>query len=166
MSSAAPKARKPAGAADGKRRADLAAIHMAQKALGLSREDAEAVKLAITGKSSAADMTAPQRAKLLAHLSAQQERAGVPRPRRPAPPPGVAGAHEDWHAERWFKCRAIWTALHDAGAVRSGTDASLMAYVARQTGVDQWQWLNGYQMNTVVESLKKWAWRVGARGTL
>lgn len=39
----------------------LAAIHMAQKALCLSADDATALKLAVTGVASAADMTASQR---------------------------------------------------------------------------------------------------------
>lgn len=47
-------ARRPAS-----RNNDLAAIHIATKALGLTTEDAQALKLHVTGKASAKDMTVP-----------------------------------------------------------------------------------------------------------
>jgi phage gp16-like protein len=138
------------------RQAQLAAIHMAQKALNMSAEDASACKLAVTGKASSADMTAAQRAQYLAHLAGLQGR-----PVRPAlkDSPAMKRAVADPTDKRWLKARMLWALLAQAGAVRANTDAALTAYVKRQTHVEAWRFLNGYQVNTVIESLKRWCVR-------
>ncbi len=136
------------------RQSHLAAIHIAQKALGLSKDDAEALKLAITGKASAADMTAPQRRQYLAHLSGLQGRN-----KPPGRAPGQRSV-DDAQDERWSKARALWHTLAGAGLVRTDTDAALLAYVKRQTHVDAWRFLNGYQINSVIEALKAWCSRI------
>lgn len=139
----------------------LAAMHIAQKALGLSADDAAALKLAVTGKSSAADMSEAQRRKYLAHLSSLQARMGgtatQDRPPRPARQRAVA----DGQDERWGKAQLLWTALAQAGHINADTDAALLAYVKRQTGVDAWRFLNSQQINTVIEAIKRWCLRVG-----
>lgn len=142
------------------RQSHLAAIHMAQKTLGLSAEDAVSVKLAVTGVASAADMTALQRKQYLAHLSAQQERAGLIAP-RPQKRPHLHRTVNDDQDERWGKARALWHALAAAGVVRSNTDSALMTYVKRQTKLEHWRFLNSYQVNAVIEALKKWCVRSG-----
>ena len=62
----------------------LAAIHIAEKALHLSREDAAALKLQVTGLASSADMNASQRAHYLAHLAVLQAKAAEARGEKPA----------------------------------------------------------------------------------
>jgi hypothetical protein len=64
----------------------LAAIHISEKALGMSRDDAAVLKLQITGHPSSKDMTAQQRARYLAHLAGLQG----PRPAPSAPRPPAA----------------------------------------------------------------------------
>ena len=140
------------------RQSHLAAIHMAQKALGLSADDAQALKLAVTGMASSADMGAAQRAQYLAHLSGLQERAGLIAP-RPGKRPVVQRSAQDDQDERWGKARALWHALAVAGVVHTDTDAALQAYVKRQTKLEHWRFLNGYQVNAVIEALKKWCLR-------
>lgn len=130
----------------------LAAIHIAQKALGLSPDDACALKLAITGKASAGDMSAPQRRQYLAHLSGLQGKRGGGLPRV---------ARNDDLDERWYKARALWAALAKASQVHTDTDAALMAYVKRQTHLEHWRFLNGHQVNSVIEALKRWCVRTG-----
>lgn len=142
------------------RQSHLAAIHMAQKALGLSADDASALKLAVTGKASSADMSAAQRKHYLAHLSSLQQRAGLIAP-RPQKRPHLQRSMDDADDERWCKARALWHALAASGVVRTNTDAALAAYVKRQTKVDAWRFLNSYQANTVIEALKKWCERSG-----
>lgn len=133
----------------------LAAIHMAQKALGLTNEDAAALKLAVTGQSSSKDMTAQQRARYLAHLSNLQGRMA------PAPKRSVAArSPDDAQDARWRKARAIWHELAVLGVVHTDTDTSLMHYVMRQTKLSAWRFLNGYQVNSVIEALKNWQARV------
>lgn len=154
------------------RRADLAAIHMAQKALGLSTDDASALKLAVVGVASSADMTDAQRRRYLAHLSNLQRRQKEQQaPQASVGPEQVAHAEPrralergqaDPHDERWAVARGLWTALHRADHVHVDSDKALLAYAVRQTKVEHWRFMNTHQMNTVVESLKKWAQRVKA----
>lgn len=142
----------------------LAAIHMAQKSLGLSKEDASALKFNKTGKYSAADMTALERRQYLAHLSDLQARSAVAQGRTPAYTPKRDPLYrtvDDDQDDRWGKARALWAALGSAGVVHTDTDAALMAYVKRQTHVEHWRFLNTVQVNSVIEALKRWCRRSG-----
>ena len=146
------------------RQAHLAAMHMAQKALGLTADDAAALKLAVTGVASAAEMTAAQRKQYLAHLSGLQERQQLAQGKKPTYSPArkpTERSEADTHDDRWAKARVLWAELAKAGAVHTDTDAALAAYAKRQTGVDAWRFLNTYQINQVLEALKRWARRVG-----
>lgn len=144
---------------------NLAAIHIAQKALGLSADDAAALKLSVVGVASSKDMTLAQQKRYLAHLSGLQERAALARGEQPAyrvkPRPAHHIASADDCEDRWHKARAMWAALARAGSVRTDTDAALLAYVKRQTQKDAWRWLNTHEINTVIEALKRWAKRTG-----
>jgi phage gp16-like protein len=62
--------------------------------------------------------------------------------------------------------RGLWLELHELGAVRNPSEASLANYVKRQTGVEALQWLNGEQSAQVIEALKQWRKRTAkAQGT-
>ncbi len=142
------------------RQSHLAAIHMAQKALHMSKEDASALKFNLTGKYSAAEMNALQRRQYLAHLSNLQAQVAAAKGEQPAYTPKPSRAIAGEQDERWFKARALWASLAAAGHVRTDTDAALTAYVKRQTHMDHWRFLNGHQVNSVIEALKRWCRRV------
>ncbi|MPS96264.1 gp16 family protein [Comamonas sp.] len=58
------------------------------------------------------------------------------------------------------KVRALWLFLHELGAVQDPSEAALTAYVKRIAKVDDVQWMrSGRRVETVIESLKKWAMR-------
>lgn len=144
------------------RNSHLAAMHMAQKALNLTAEEASALKLAVTGVASAADMTALQRRQYLAHLAGMQASAAVARGQKPAyvpKRPALVRNIDDAGDQQWGKARAVWHALAVAGVVRTDTDAALQAYATRQTGVDAWRFMTAHQITRVIEALKKWAKR-------
>ena len=122
------------------RKADLATIHCLQKELGLSKADSEALKLAITQRSSSADMNNAQRSQYIGHLRTLKERM-VPKPIYTAARPPVARSVDDQGDERWSKARALWTLLAQAGQVRADTDAALLVYVKRQTKLEAWRFL-------------------------
>lgn len=148
------------------RQAHLAAIHIAQKALRLTTEDAQALKSAVTGVASAGAMTPAQRRKYLAHLSTLQARQAVAQGGKPAYQPERPAHHlavDDAQDDRWHKARFIWANLARAGHVHTDTDAALMAYVKRQAHVEHWRFLNTVQINSVIEALKRWAARVGVK---
>ncbi len=133
------------------RGSDLARIHCLQKELKLSPEDAEAVKRAVTGVASSADMSVEQRAKVIAHLEGLVPRgdgrqaAKKPAKRLSAP---------------LRKMYALWQVLAGKKAVEHRSYAALEAYAKRQTGVDKLEWLNEPQQSLVIESLKAWVARV------
>lgn len=144
------------------RQSHLAAIHMAQKALGISADDAVSIKLHVTGKASAADMSALQRQVYLAHLSGLQASRALARGEKPAYTPKRRPLYrtvDDDQDERWGKARALWGALATAGVVRINTDAALLEWVKGQTKLDAWRFLNSYQINILIESLKHWCVR-------
>ena len=131
----------------------LAAIHVTHKALGLSKDDACALKQSVTGVASAGDMTEQQQRRYLAHLHRLQ--AATKAPGRPQ----VQRSVDDSQDNRWRKARALWHVLAVAGIVRENTDDALLAYVQRQTHMSAWRFLNGYQINGIIESLKSWCER-------
>lgn len=141
----------------------LAAIHIAFKAMGISKDDACALKQSITGKTSAADMTEQQRKRLLARLAELQADAATQRGEQPAYVPKRPPLHrtvDDDQDDRWGKARMLWAALATAGHVHTDTDAALMAYVCRQTKMEHWRFLNSHQVNSGIEALKRWCRRV------
>lgn len=143
------------------RNGDLAAIHIAQKDLGMTKEDAQALKLQLVGQASAADMTVAQRRIVLAHMSGLQAQAkGTPKPAYTGQRRELERSSSDDKDERWGKARALWSLLAQAGAVKVDTDAALRAYVKRQTKIEAWRFLNTHQVNSVIEGLKLWCKRV------
>jgi len=132
----------------------IGAIHAVQNKLGITGEDAESLKIAVVGVASSKDMTDAQRARYLAHLRAIEKTRLEHQPRTAA-----HRSADDAGDDRWSKARALWTLLAQAGQVQHDTDAALTAYVRRQTKVDSWRFLNGHQINTVIESLKRWCRR-------
>lgn len=142
------------------RRAHLAAIHIAEKALGLSKESASALKLQVIGTASSADMNARQRAQYLAHLSGLQRKYGQ-NTRLDLDRPALKRSVSDGLDDRWHKARMLWHVLAEHGQVQADTDEALMAYVKRQTRMEHWRFCNGYQINAVIEALKFWCARVG-----
>lgn len=152
---------KPASQAD--RRADLATIHVLQKELGLDKDSAEALKRALTGVASSADMSFEQRSKYIGHLKALKKRKLSPdratQSAYTAKRENVQRSEADAGDQRWSKARALWALMARNGVVQSDTDRALMAYVTRQTRVSHWRFLNGHQINAVIESLKAWCAR-------
>jgi len=142
----------------------LAAIHIAFKALGISKDDACALKQSVTGVASAGDMTEQQRKRLLAHLANLQAGQATAQGHKPAYVPTRPAAQrsvDDDQDERWSKARALWAALAQADQVKVDTDAALLAYAKRQTRVEHWRFMNSFQINSVIEALKRWCRRVG-----
>jgi len=142
------------------RQSKLAAIHMAQKALGMDDCDAMALKCNVIGKSSCGDMTDQQLSKYLAHLSGLQKKqapAGGHKPAHAHQRPALHRSIDDEQDARWHKARCLWAALAKAGVVRLDSDDALSAWVKRQAKVDSWRFLNTHQINNlVIEPLKKW----------
>lgn len=57
------------------------------------------------------------------------------------------------------KIRALWLFLHALGAVQDPSEKALAAYVKRIAKVDDLHWVRGRAVDTLIETLKKWAMR-------
>jgi phage gp16-like protein len=142
----------------------IAAIHVLKAQCKLSEADYRALLVELTGKDSCKAMHATQLAQVRSHLDNLAVRLGVATP-KPAFVPNpkftrqrAVGKRSDSDAsdERWLKARTLWAQLAQVGKVSVDTDAALLAYVKRQTQLEAWRFLNGYQINMIVESLKRW----------
>jgi phage gp16-like protein len=133
------------------RRADLAAIHVAKKALGWDDDTYRDVMFAVVGVRSSAELDFTGRRRFLAHLAdcqrREQQAAGGPKLH-----PAVKTELSPKQRLMW----SLWMRLADAGLVEHRTMTALMAFAKRQTGVDRLQWLQPAQTDLVIESLKKW----------
>lgn len=129
-------------------RADLAKIHLGKKALGLTEDDYRALLMRIAGVSSAANLTTAGMTRVLA----EYRRLGwsaVPARVRQSGKPGVRLIF------------GLWTELGRLGVVTAGRPA-LFAFVKRQTGVENPEWLAPGDVNKVIEGLKAMRARVSA----
>ena len=140
-------------AAKQQRRADLAAIHAAAAQLGMDtadrnpRSDYRAMLLQHGGKTSAADLDAAGRRRVLAHL-----RASLPRAAKPQ--------HGTWQAD---KMHALWEQLGRAGVLKDPSLQGLHAFVLARTGISSPAWLPAHSANAVIEALKAWLVRAAEK---
>jgi phage gp16-like protein len=146
---------------DEQRKRELGLIHMAKAHLQLSQADYEHVLREVTGKTSAADLDAAGRDKLLRHFKAKGFKVRT-----------KAGGMS-WGDPQRRKLRAMWYMLAEAGAVdrpANGTacDAAIEAWAKRQINgtplgpLDALRFANGEQLGKLIEEMKRWGQRVKA----
>lgn len=127
-----------------KRRRDLAAIHAAAAKLGMDTADRNpgseyrTMLQAQGGATSAADLTADGRRRVLAYLQRLHNPAG--RPKRTE--------SQQEHIER------RWRQLGEAGAINDASPESLARFVKRLAGVDNLRWITAMQGAKIIEALK------------
>jgi phage gp16-like protein len=135
------------------RRADLAAIHIAKKALGWSDDEYRDVLWVVCNVRSSAELDMGGRRRFLAHLQAcgWENRRAQPEgaKRKPWTPPQKL---------IW----SLWQQLGDAGLVQHRDRKALEAWVHRHTGVQKVEWLNRQQQQMAIEGLKAWLARAAA----
>jgi len=138
-------------------------IHVAKRDLALDDDTYRAMLLTVTGKDSSAGLSVPQLERVLAHMKAHgfkvRHKSPPDRPRDSRHPPGGLSRSIAQDAQS-KKIRALWLSLHDMGAVRDCSEAALGAYVKRITHCDALQWLDADQASRVIETLKKWQFRI------
>lgn len=125
------------------RRAAIAKIQIARKALALEEDSYRALLQRVAGVGSSTLCSDQQ---LIAVLE-EFKRLGFAAPtRKRSDKPHVR------------KIYALWRALKPH--LTNGSDAALAAFVKRQTGVDKPEWLDAVEGNKVIEGLKAWLWRM------
>ena len=124
-------------------------IQVARRDLGLDEPNYRGILFAQGGNDSLAAMPIDGMQKVLDYLKAQGFKVRSTKTDRKQ----ATGLDAS-------KVRALWLFLHELGAVRDPSEAALTAYVKRMAKVDDVQWMrNGRRVETVIESLKKWAMR-------
>jgi hypothetical protein len=116
-------------------------MHVAKRDLGLDDDDYRAVISRVTGKTSAKLMSIPEQQRCLAEFRRLGFESGQPR---------LEGPYVK-------KLQALWLSAYNLGIARSRTDAALIAFAHRQTGIDHVRWVrNGHDAARVIEGLKGW----------
>lgn len=131
----------------------LAMIHIARNQLSLDEETYRSIiRMMSNGRTdSSAQLDYAERNKLLDHFKARGFKTAPAKNAKTRPL-----ATDDQSK----MIRGLWIELFNLGAIANSSEASLAAFVKRQTGVNALQWLNSYQASQVIESLKKWVARV------
>lgn len=135
---------------EGGRRADLAAIHIAKKALGWDEDTYRDIMFTVTRIRSAGELDFTGRKRFLAHLQACMKQKGLA-PRQKA----AQAPRSPWTATQ-RRLWSLWQQLADAGLTAARDRKALDAWVQRQTGVDRLEWLTAQQIDLVIASAKKW----------
>ena len=149
---------------DPTRKRELALIHLAKATLGLSRDDYEHVLREVTGQTSAADLDAAGRDKLLRHFKSKgfvvKAKAGAARA-------------AFIRAPQVRKLQAMWYSLAEVGAVArpassEACNRAVEAWAREQLAgtplgpLDALRFATGAQLGKLIESMKGWMERVGA----
>lgn len=127
-------------------------IHIAKRDLQLDDDTYRQLLITVTGKSSTRDMTVPQ---LDTVLNAMKKRGFKIKAAKKA---SSARPLDDSPQSR--KIRSLWLEMADAGIIRDRSEAALVRWVKRETGIDSLQWLNSEQASAIIEKLKQWQRRV------
>lgn len=123
----------------------LAAIHVAKRQLGLDDETYRGALKAITGKTSAGDMTPAEHEKVLAEFRRRGFKAAS------------GGRNRPLEGRFAKKLQALWIGAWNLGLVRNRDDHALIAFCRRQTGIDEIRFLHRPgDAARVIEALKGW----------
>ena len=126
----------------------LKAIHVARRQLGLDDDDYRAMLERVTGKSSSTLLTSVESGKVLDEM----RRLGFkPLPRK------ADNSNVALSGPYAGKLIALWLSAWNLGVARSNTDAALIAFVERQTGIEHLNWVREQRdAMRAIEGLKKW----------
>ncbi|MEI9410734.1 regulatory protein GemA [Mesorhizobium salmacidum] len=122
----------------------LAAIHVANKQLGLDEDTARDLYQRVTGKRSLREMNDRE----LTFIITEQRQRGF----KPAEK-GLQGPFAK-------KLQALWIAAWNLGIVRDRTDAAMLSFVRRQTGIEHTRFLlDADDAAKAIDALKAWMTR-------
>ncbi|MBB5046768.1 phage gp16-like protein [Rhodopseudomonas rhenobacensis] len=116
----------------------IAMIHLLAKQAGIDDDCRRDVMEAVCGKRSARDLTAIEAVNVIDRLKGASKSADID---------GPYGK----------KIRALWISAWNLGVVHNRTDAAMLAFVERQTGIERTRWLRAAKdARKAVEALKQW----------
>jgi len=134
------------------RRAMLAKVHIAKKALALDEDDYRQILFDQAGVESAADADEKGLKAVLQRFEALGWKA--------KPTGGKAKPATSPMAR---KARALWISLYHLGEVRNRSEQALEAFAKRQLKCERMAWANQREAHKLIEALKAMAVRAGWR---
>lgn len=147
-------------------RAAIATVHIARKALQMDEDTYRALLTRVTGKPSCAQMNTVELATVLNEFKRLGFEAHLKPGRKVSPRSRHKAREEKTEVD---KIRALWIALHQAGATQDGSEAALSVWIKRQTakhndglGYESVTWVPVNLLPGLIEQLKKWRGRYGA----
>lgn len=135
-------------------RAQIGAIHALKARLGLD-EGSYRAALARYGAASSRELSIGAAASLIDRLNGREasDAPATATPGRPAGAMALSGPYAG-------VCRALWLSAWNLGLLRDRTDAALVAFARRQTGLDHIAWMRDpADARRVIEALKGWITR-------
>jgi len=130
---------------DSERKRLIRLIHVAKTQLGLSDDEYRAVLEGATGKNSCYQMVGLEVKKAYDAFLRLGFKPGPAKVKNP----------------QLSKMRAQWIELHGLGLVKDRSDAGLLKFCKRLTGVDRLEWLTPAQASKAIEGLKAMRQRAG-----
>lgn len=129
----------------------IGAIHALKARIGLDDDSYRDVLQSETGKRSAKGLSSAEAWRVMERLKVLSGGRTEAQAR-----PGAAGAQR-LDGPFAAVCRAFWLAAYNLGVVQDRTDRALVAFVARQTGIDHLNWVrDGADARKAIEALKSW----------
>ncbi|MEP9350594.1 regulatory protein GemA [Xanthobacter sp. KR7-225] len=130
----------------------IGAIHALKARLALDDGSYRDVLQAETGNRSAKGLSSAEAWRVMERLKGLAGGRSEPAPAKPA-----AEGAQRLEGPYAAVCRALWLAGYNLGVVGDRTDRALVAFVARQTGVDHLNWVrDGADAKKAIEALKSW----------
>lgn len=133
------------------RRAMLAKIHLAKKALQLDEDDYRNILMQEAGRGSSGDCTEAELDRVLGRMQALGFK----------PLPKAGGSTRAAQHPMARKARALWISLYYLGEVRSPKEAALEAFAKRQLGCEKLVWAKQSDGHKLIEALKAMATKGG-----
>lgn len=133
------------------RKGAIGVVHVAKAQLGMDEATYRGLLARVAGgKESCAAMSLSE----LDAVLAEMKRLGFKKA-----PPARAGRERLPDEPHHRKVRALWLELHQAGAVKNPSEASLDRWVKRQCQVDSLRFVDADRAQALIEALKRWLQR-------
>jgi len=130
-------------------------IHVAKRQLDMDDETYRTMLRRLTNRDSCSFLSMSQLEEVVDHLR------GLGFAETPARKAKVKANPKPADDPQSRKIRSLWLTLRDMGAIKDSSEAALASFARRQTQVERLEWLNNYQAERVIESLKSWIKRLG-----
>ncbi len=138
----------------GRRNAELAAIHVGAKRLGLDEQTYRDFLFRVTGRRSAAELDQAGRTRVIEEL----RRFGFTRA-----PADEKRSKRIADNSQLGMIIGLWKQLRYAGALKDASERHLSTFVKKMTGIERAEWLAPEEAVKVIEGLKAWRDRVLAK---